>query len=246
VNGELEHAIAVAARGSAWLRDGGAPPALEDFAFVREVRFVDPDGRERPPAEWFEARRRDGAERIWLILERRPPASDLAAPHQLAGFVGAGNWVLLAGTGVWRGQWRVGWPDAPDRRIWAVGYRGIEIEPLAPARPDLAETERSLRSILTDARDFCLVNDEDMWAGVFANALAADGSSRPLPGAFGPDAQRLMEMASRAWVFGGMGSFNDLGFDTDEANRAYDLVSSHLYGNVLAACVAATNAPLTP
>jgi len=246
VNGELAHAIGAAAEGSLWLRGEGPVPDLAGgpaFPFVREVIFTDFDGAPHDVNTWLAALRRHDIPRVWLLLERRPPPP-FGAPHQFAGFVGAGNWTLLAGNGVWRPQWEVGWPDAPDRRIWRVTYRGAEVEPIDPARPDLGETEERLRSILTDARDFCRVEDEPMWAGHFEGALRAGGAAHRLPAGFGPDAQRLLELADRSWVFGGMGSFNDLGFDTDTANRAYELVSATLYRRVLAACVAATNSPL--
>jgi hypothetical protein len=243
VNGELEHVLAVIAQGSVWLRDGGPAPEFAEFPFVGELVFAGPDGAPRGAAEWLTALRRHAVTRLWLVLESAPESA-VAAPHQLAGFVGAGSWALLAGSYAWRAAWQVGWPDAPDRRSWRVTYRGVEIKPIDPHCPDLAETEAGLRSILTDARDFCRVHDEDGWAGHFEEALRADGASRPLPDAYAPEAQRLLELADRSWVFGGMGSFNDLGFDTDAANRAYELVSAHLYGHTLAACVAAVNSTL--
>jgi hypothetical protein len=243
VNGELAHAIAVIAQGSVWLRGGGSLPDVAGepaFPFVREVRFTGPGDEQHDAGGWLTELRRNDVQRIWLLLEQRPPAP-IGEWHQLAGFVGAGNWTLLAGNGVWRADWKVGWPDAPDRRIWRVTYRGSEVEPIDAPRPDLAKAEEGLRSILVDARDFCRVEDEPGWADHFENALHADGASRPLPAGYGPDAQRLLELADRSWVFGGMGSFNDLGFQTDTANRAYELVSATLYRRVLAACVAATN-----
>jgi hypothetical protein len=243
VNGELEHAIAVIAQGSVWLREGGPAPELAGFPFVGELIFTDAELAPSDAAVWLTALRQRGVPRLWMLLERRPPAP-IGAPHQLAGFVGAGNWVLLGATSVWRADWEAAWPDAPDRRIWRVVYRGDEVKPIDPHQPDLAETEAGLRSILTDARDFCRIHDEDTWAEHFDEALRADGASHPLPAAYGRDAQRLVELADRAWVFGGMGSFNDLGFDTESANRAYELVSAHLYGHTLAACVAAVNSPL--
>jgi len=64
------------------------------------------------------------------------------------------------------------------------------------------------------------------------------------PTAYGRPARRLLAMATRADVFGGMGSWNDLGFEPGEATREYEEISAELYATVAAAFVAAVNGPL--
>ena len=54
-------------------------------------------------------------------------------------------------------------------------------------------------------------------------------------------AQQLAAMAARAWVFGGMGSWNDLGFELRAVEAEYDEVSRNLYAAVLLALLASAN-----
>jgi hypothetical protein len=57
-----------------------------------------------------------------------------------------------------------------------------------------------------------------------------------------PESRVLIKMAGRAWVFGGMGSWNDLGFNDPVARTRYETVSENPYRSVLTAIVAATKA----
>jgi predicted butyrate kinase (DUF1464 family) len=54
-------------------------------------------------------------------------------------------------------------------------------------------------------------------------------------------AKQLLFSAGNAWVFGGMGSWNDLGFDNKEDNETYDRLSEQLYSNINEAIIASTN-----
>jgi hypothetical protein len=88
--------------------------------------------------------------------------------------------------------------------------------------------------------------------GRFDRARAAAVSAERYPGdldalpevAYSPQSRRLLTIAARAWVFGGMGSWNDLSFEDRDAQGRYEKVSEDLYRSVLAALVAATNAEL--
>jgi hypothetical protein len=58
-----------------------------------------------------------------------------------------------------------------------------------------------------------------------------------------PDsAKRLLAEALEAWVFGGMGSWNDVVLTGDTDRAKYDKLTSSLYAAVIDACVAAANA----
>ena len=52
-------------------------------------------------------------------------------------------------------------------------------------------------------------------------------------------AKQLLFAAGNAWVFGGMGSWNDLGFDDCETNALYDRLSAQLYTCINTAVVVA-------
>ena len=76
------------------------------------------------------------------------------------------------------------------------------------------------------------------WTVIFKSALSALDSSKQLD--FTPylnfplevistEQSRLLQAADRAWVFGGMGSWNDMGFESDQQHAEYEVVSSRLY-----------------
>ena len=60
------------------------------------------------------------------------------------------------------------------------------------------------------------------------------------------DSRRLAAMAGAAWVLGGMGSWNDLGFSDADRHREYDQVSQELFTAVMHACVASVNSEPSP
>jgi hypothetical protein len=56
-----------------------------------------------------------------------------------------------------------------------------------------------------------------------------------------PSAAQLLSTVQAAWVFGGMGSWNDLGFDGED-QKLYEHLSDELYQLLNAAIIAAVNA----
>lgn len=56
------------------------------------------------------------------------------------------------------------------------------------------------------------------------------------------EARQLLAMATRSWVFGGMGSWNDVGFGDPDVQAEYEEITSRLYGAVVDAIRAATKA----
>jgi hypothetical protein len=66
-----------------------------------------------------------------------------------------------------------------------------------------------------------------------------------LPHDYPADARRLADASTAAWVFGGMGSWNDLGFSSPEEEQQYEDLTRDLYGAVINGLVAAVNAERT-
>jgi len=266
VNGELAQAICLAAYGSAWLAGPAdlEPPALEttsenNFQFVASLRFeMEQGGEQDSVADWLRDLRGRGIDRLFLVAGAPGRAVLGEAPvdeRYLVAFAGAGSWFVLAtgaGTETWRARWEVGDLHAPDQRIWNVTYGGRVLPQGAePPRPPVDEADRTLRGALRSAADLAASRPEIReWAGIFEGAL---NTTKPpdwldlLPaGAYGADAQRLAATAAAAWVFGGMGSWNDYSFPDDrEFGARYDRVSEDLYRAVLDGLVAATNSPIT-
>jgi hypothetical protein len=81
---------------------------------------------------------------------------------------------------------------------------------------------------------------------VFERSLAlldTDGGETDLLPAtgYGLEARRLLVSADHAWVFGRMGSWNDLGFDDKAVQSEYEARTRELFAAVLGGIVTATN-----
>jgi hypothetical protein len=115
---------------------------------------------------------------------------------------------------------------------------------------NLNELMQDFQALLVAIKDFAVKHELDGFANCFATAIDSLQSGPPLPKVFHADiapggllpleSRRLLFASQSAWVFGGMGSWNDLGFDGEEG-RIYDNLSDRLYNIVNRAICAATN-----
>jgi hypothetical protein len=113
---------------------------------------------------------------------------------------------------------------------------------------DLGGAGARLRQALVEVEQFARQNGEESWADVFKRELDEfDASGKVQPGEMLPEdgysseAHRLISTASGAWVFGGMGSWNDIYFDNEQVRADYSRLSAQLYDAVVTATIAATN-----
>ena len=260
MNGELAQVVRLAGYGGAWLAGppGADSPEVEadtwTFRYVGELSFTLDDSPAGSWAgSWLEGLRERGADRLWLVTGDVGPTRHRRGPfaeRYLVAFAGAGTWSLLATgrtTEVWRASWEVADLHAPDQRLWRVAYLGAGVdEPVEPPRPDVGEAAGRLRDAIGAVREFAASNGAAEWVDVFDVALrgGTDADGDLLPPAYPDAARSLCATASAAWVFGGMGSWNDLSFEEPLRER-YEHVSEDLYLAALDALVAATNADLT-
>jgi hypothetical protein len=261
MNAELAQLIALATHASAWL--AGDRSALADlgpdgqlFRWVADALYVAHDGRtDEDAVGWVEGLQARGIARVRVVIPQ--PGSQTEGgltvdDRMLAGFANSGTaWALATGAGpaeAWVGEWGLGDREREDQRIWGVRYRGRQLdgEPdllVAPVADALAALEAALRHAADFARRGEYMGN---WAEVFEDALGTtaepDGLAL-LPASAPADARRLSAMAASSWVFGGMGSWNDMGFASDDPMGAeYETVSADLYAAVLGGLSAAANA----
>jgi hypothetical protein len=269
VNTELAQLVVLASHGTAWLVDPqGPPPDLEGleatswvFQHLHRIGFQRSGARSllrrpRPPvgvAPWLEELHRAGVRRLLLVTP--PSAAGPPIPeHQLVAFANAGSWLLVtAGAGApewWSATWEVGAPLAPDHRVWDVVYTGRRLPDVSVPDPTtVADAAARLERALTAVHRFSADRALEPWTELFQQALRSLGdpderahSSGLLPPAWPADASRLAAASEQAWVFGGMGSWNDLGFADGAEQAEYHQRSAALYDAVLGGIVAATNA----
>jgi hypothetical protein len=204
------------------------------------------------PEQWFDDLKNRKATRIGVrwVSGKEPSAPD----RMLAGFVGGGGtWTLQVQLtdGIFE-QWIARWEVDESRRkkdnkIWKVTYKRAYAGRDSLRVASLAEAQTQLKQALTEIHAFASRKDAKPFTAMFAKALAAlneeagaEGYHRDLyPGRNGSrSAAAILQAAQHAWVFGGMGSWNDLGFDGADA-KVYERVSEQLYQALVGAIPAA-------
>ena len=114
----------------------------------------------------------------------------------------------------------------------------------------LSHLHEELESCLRSISEFAHSQRLDEFAKAFESGLARLSSETPYDDLYHPDvaplrllplsAHQLLGAAQAAWVFGGMGSWNDMTFKGDLQAR-YDELSERLYQLLNRAVVAAAN-----
>lgn len=203
------------------------------------------------PDEWLAREAKAGSSA--LVLHQRiddPRFSD----RMSAGFVGGGGrWLLMTRFGgtskAWEAAWEVGNRDAPDQRLWRVSY-GLVAENIRfelPRSQPLDVLRAELQASLEEILGFAERNRIKGFADCFRKGIACLSSNRPFQLVFHKDlapegllhlvAMQILAACQAAWVFGGMGSWNDMGFDGEE-QAVYERVSQKLF-SLLNECICA-------
>jgi hypothetical protein len=265
MQGPIFQVLALVTHGNAALSGGpvaGFYPSHAAFAFTDHVRFavLEPP-REAwkttpfaaDPSLWL-AKLRDGGCRGLRAWRSASADEDIVSDRFSVAFVGGGGrWLIEsvgpAGSDFWMANWRLGNRDRPDRKIWQVTYGRVEQDrpTAAPEPASLDRLSRDLQETLRDAAALSRRNDLDEFTQSFDEALAAltaegepDLHGLAPPGQLPLPASRLAAASLHAWVFGGMGSWNDIVFKGSD-DEEYHRISENLYRLINAAAVEAVN-----
>lgn len=208
------------------------------------------------PDHWFSSLKQSGC--IGILLVRRTDNLSGLPDRTSAGLVGGGGtWMMeVLGNDGWSDLWVAGWElgdkEASDRRVWTVTYeRVVKQRSTERRQPDLNSVMRRLEAALEAIHGFAAKHSASPFTGLFENALAllrAKGGARQVfhedlaPDAFlEPRARILLDACQPAWVFGAMGSWNDMYFEKTEEQESYDHLSEELFQAVTGAIQAAAN-----
>jgi hypothetical protein len=269
MQGSIVQVLALAIHGNAILRGHASAPFFPGSSacnFCKHISFVllEP-GTEKPsevrfadtPDTWYERQAARGATGYRIRWESlgNPKVSD----RMLVGFVGGGgHWRLDTlfsnSSECWEGAWRVGDREDPEKRLWNVTYARIAWnQPVSKFQGvPLEEHAEVLKPLLGEASLFARRHDLPSFAECFERGVACLSSAHPLADVFHKDlapqgflslaAERLLAAAQAAWVFGGMGSWNDTYFDGDK--QEYEQLSERLYHALNLAAIDAANTAL--
>jgi hypothetical protein len=256
MNGPIAQIVALTCHANAFLRGMPVPaffPGNSTCKFCDWVKFVTVSktllGKSREsavaqnPNDWFQHLKIGGTlgVRLSCTPQNKPDIPD----RMSSAFVGGGGtWAMEAlrargKSGFWLARWQVWNQNAPDRRIWRVDY-GLVSETISGEvrHANLELAQKRFRSALAEIHSFSEKHGCRGFTACFARAietLDSDGAKRHgyhkdlvVDGVVPGVAEGLLDAAQSAWVFGGMGSWNDLGFGGAEQTE-YDRVSQQLF-----------------
>jgi hypothetical protein len=215
------------------------------------------------PHDWFERLGKDGVRSLRMCYgPSTAPAANMPSDRMLVAFVGGGGtWLIEArhpeGSDYWQSRWTLGDRQRKDRKIWRVSYlRILTNQPSQPLQPEFLEHLRpQLKQCLEEIARFSREQNLDPFTKLFEAGIAKLESKNPLDGFYHTDlapagflsreAAQVLAAAETAWVFGGMGSWNDQGF-LGETQKQYERLSDTLYRLLnLAIAAAASSKTLT-
>lgn len=271
MTGIVAQIIALTAFGNDFLNNGKVPADFNSknttFEYCNKVDFrefkkqfffskVKEMVAAENPTKWFEYLKADGCKHLRLYFEYSKDQG-IAKDHQLAGFVGGGGlWLIEAVydncSNYWLNRWEGTDPNAPDNKIWSVNYGMTAVkQPTINLQIDNDEIKIELRRSLTEITNFAIGQNLNYWVEQFEKAKSFLDSRLPEENFYQKDlipvenysltAKQILFSAASSWVFGGMGTWNDLVFDRDEDQAEYDRLSAQLYSNINKAIVAAIN-----
>jgi hypothetical protein len=266
----LAQIVALTCYGNAALRGVTVPrffPGNSTCQFCEFVNFVlltkSTDGAVKQtvafnsPDEWLIDIRRRGVLGMRLIQQEQnnPNISD----RMSSGFVGGGRiWkieLLNADltSDFWISRWKVGNKLAADRKFWQVSYgMNQSLKTKQHNLRPLSEIKTDLQCTLNEIWTFSEKQNLKGFSVLFTDALRAIddhcadvGYHKDLfpIGTLAGDAESLLKAAMSAWVFGGMGSWNDMGFDGD-IQMEYNELSDKLYSKLVKAIEAAATSSM--
>jgi hypothetical protein len=267
MTGPIAQIVALTCYGNAILAGRPAPqffPANSTSQFCEYVKFVEitkpffgKPGEKvvaSTPDEWLASLRTKKV--LGIRLHRTPENAPKVTDRMLAGFVGGGGtWMMEVCRGdgrseFWASRWEVGDQQAKDSRVWRVTYGLLnEAKTSDIQRKATPETTDAFRKSLRAIHGFAERENCLGFAKCFATALTAldhpetdAGYNKDItpPGHLDDGATALLKASMSAWVFGGMGSWNDMGFNGSKQTE-YESVSESLFAAINEAILTAAN-----
>ena len=201
----------------------------------------------KEPHSWFLHLETEGIQylKLGIVSFKSHPQEQVTSKY-------AGNGTRVIQTDkqtCWQSHWSLKNPRDPQGRIWAVGYWEGSNLPVITSFPDIKTAYQDLESSLTEAQIYskkCMID----WEKYFAEAIELLNCPNPVPPYYTdllPDTyenikgRQLLAGALKAWVFGGMGSWNDVYITDPLQIKEYQQISTNLYKAIIQSVFAVTN-----
>ena len=135
---------------------------------------------------------------------------------------------------------------------WQVTYgKAIENRPIINQQLNINQTRENLKTCLENITEFAFQETSENWGKIFEKAKDTLRNENPKSDYYHSDLiswnnydlqnQQLLMSASKAFVFGGMGSWNDMSFEKKEIEEKYNKLSTELYDSIMKSITCAIN-----
>ncbi|TBU86605.1 hypothetical protein [Phytopseudomonas dryadis] len=240
--------LALVCQGNAALAGRRVEPSQPVFTSCQAIRFSEQRASTRvvlanDPVTWFAQLAGDGVRQLracYLSSAQQLRDERLSIPY----IGGGGRWLIechkAATADHWLGHWEQP-ASAPRDRPWQVDYQRVarDVAPLGGAQVQLPALLDELAEQLVEIATFADQQGYPNFAQCFARAAATLRGSSPAsdngiapPGLLDPRAERIIRACRQAWVFGGMGSWNDVALRDPDAMLRYETLTDRLYASL--------------
>lgn len=264
MTGILAQIIAITSFGNEYLKNGKLAGFYPKNTAFQHCEFV--DFREmikknvfsskkeitvsKNPLEWFEYLKSENCIKLRLFYQ-----SVKEDDHKMAGFVGGGgNWFIETIYPTHSDFWLSRWMHDKNltEKLWQVTYgKAMENRPILNQQLDITQTRENLKTCLENISEFAYEETTANWGRLFKNAKETLENENPeadfyhydliLWNNYDLENRQLLMSASKAFVFGGMGSWNDMSFEKKEIEEKYNKLSSELYATMMRSITCAIN-----
>lgn len=238
-------------------------PSNSTFMFCEYVRFVDIKSNSETiyaenPVAWFKKLKEEGV--FAFRLTYGPSGNRDISDRMSVGFIGGGGrWLIETigpdGSDFWEARWKVGNQNHPEKLIWHVTYTrtASREKTIIHEGVENSRIKNELSDTLVEISRFAREHHLNDFANAFDTGYAALHAETPYTDLYhkdiapedflDPEASQLLAASQAAWVFGGMGSWNDMGFDGEDQNE-YERLSDKLYQLLNESCLIAANSKI--
>lgn len=258
MNAEILQIVALTSYANAYLNDkkvsfDKSHPAgygYRNIKFVSKVAQLDPIAQRellaQNPNDWFKLLKKKNVNRLYLTYQM---STNKFKDHiEATKGKKVGHWNIIAkkenNCDLWTNYIQAEYGEAIN--YYHLIIKDTSFETLN--FPSLETTKLYLKAILSDLINFTIKSELENWTKVFQNALdtlSIEDSLKLIDEKFFPadcyslEAKQIIATCDFAWVFGGMGSWNDVSHVHN-----YDLYSrltANLYDTLCNALAAAAN-----
>ena len=188
---------------------------------------------------WFSHLETDGIKYLQLDLlnlQHLPP------PYATSLFSAGGAWVIQTDQGkCWQSNWSFVYPRSRQAPLWKIEYWERDNASVVRDFPSIETAYRDLQNALVEAQNFS-EKRKFGWEKWFRKALQLLHDPTPVPPFYADllpstvkniKVRQLLAGTLQAWVFGGLGSWNDVYITDSSLEMEYQQISRSLYKAVM-------------